>query len=69
MNIIKSYKEPDKHTIWFNTNDNNFYYFNNGKWRLMNDSEEEITEDEIRFLFDLDDNYSLEQGIGDFDIL
>ena len=69
MNIIKSYKEPDKHTIRFNTNDNNIYYFNNSKWRLMNDSEEEITEDEIRFLFDLDDNYFLEQGIGDFDIL
>lgn len=38
MNIIKSYKEPDKHTIWFNINDNNFYYFNNGKWKLLSNN-------------------------------
>ena len=58
MNIIKSYKEPDKHTIWFNTNDNNFYYFNNGKWRLMNDLEstqkeiQEITWSDLKTLRD-----------------
>ena len=39
MNIIKSYKEPNTNAIWFNTNDNNFYYFNNGKWRLLNNLE------------------------------
>ena len=37
MNIIKSYKEPDKHTIWFNTNDNNFYYFNRPKFPVKKD--------------------------------
>lgn len=40
MNIVKSYKEPNTNVIWFNINDNNFYYFNNGKWRLLNNLEE-----------------------------
>lgn len=38
MNIVKSYKEPNINTIWFNMNDNNFYYFNNGKWKLFSNN-------------------------------
>lgn len=58
MNIVKSYKEPNTNAIWFNINDNNFYYFNNGKWRLFNNLEstqkeiQEITYSELKNLRD-----------------
>ena len=39
MKIIKSYSEPYKTNIWFNKKDNKHYYFNNGKWRLLNNLE------------------------------
>lgn len=62
MNVVKSYKEPNINTIWFNMNDNNFYYFNNGKWKLFSNNISETGNIKIDNSEDSDLDISDEEG-------